>query len=109
MRTAAAIFRQAVDHIEAGRGMGPMPWAADRVSGSCGGVALLAQERAIGAAEWYRRGVGAMGTRGTHVVLCVAVHGLSLAGYDAMMRWRRHGGRAVLLAALTELAEEYGC
>jgi hypothetical protein len=106
MRTAALIFAQACEHVEAGRGMGPMPWAADRVSRGDGG--LMAQERAITAAEWRRRGADAMGVRGTHTVVHVAVMGWSLTRYDAFMRWRRMGGRAVLLAALTVLAEEYG-
>src|SRR4051812_40710794 len=59
MRVAAAIYRQALEHVGDGRGMGPMPWAAERVQetrrGDGLGVALLPQERAISAAEWLRR------------------------------------------------------
>ena len=106
MRSAAAIFAQACEHVEAGRGMGPMPWAADRVSR--GGGVMLAQERALSAAEWRRRGADAMGVRCEQVVVAVCVVGMTLTAYDAMMRWRRHGARAVLLAGLTVLAEEYG-
>lgn len=109
MRAAASVFRQAVEHVDAGLPMGALPWAADRVSHSHGGAGLLAQERAISAAEWCRRGTGAMGARGTHVVLCVAVHGMSLVGYDAMMCWRKGGGKSVMLASLSALADEYGC
>ena len=112
MRVAAAIYRQATEHVECGRGMGPMPWAAERVHegrrGDGLGVALLPQERALSAAEWRRRGVDAMGARCVHVVDAVCVAGVSLLAYDAFMRWRKGGGRAVLLAGLTVLAEEYG-
>lgn len=107
MRTAAAIYAQACEHVMAGRGMGPMPWAADRV-GTDRNAGLLAQERALSAAEWRRRGKAAMGEQCEHVVACVCVDGLSLAAYDALRRWRKGGGRAVLLAGLTVLAEEYG-
>ena len=107
MRTAAAIYAQACEHVQAGRGMGPMPWAADRV-GTDRNAGLLAQERALSAAEWRRRGKAAMGERCEHVVVCVCVDGLSLVAYDALMRWRKGGGRTVLLAGLTVLAEEYG-
>lgn len=108
MRTAAAIYAQACEHVQAGRSMGPMPWAADRV-GSDRNAGLLAQERALSAAEWRRRGKAAMGADGEHVVMCVCVDGLSLAAYDALRQWRKGGGRTVLLAGLTVLAEEYGC
>lgn len=107
MRTAAAMFRQAHEHVEAGRGMGPMPWAADRVVGG-GGARMLAQERALTAAEWRRRGADAMGVRAAHVVVHVVVEEWTLAQYEAHMRWRHGGARAVLLAGLSVLARGYG-
>lgn len=113
MRTAAAIYRRAVEHVEAGRGMGPMPWAADRVAEirSDGiGVTLLPQERALSASEWHRRGVQAMGLAASEgVVNWVVLRGGSLADYDEMRRWRRHTAREQLLAALERLATAYNC
>ncbi len=107
MKTAAAIYVQACEHVEAGRGMGPMPWAADRV-GSDRNAGLLAQERALSAAEWRRRGKAAMGEQCEHAVVCVCVDGMPLVQYDAVRKWRKGSGRAVLLAGLVILAEEYG-
>ena len=112
-KLAASIYRQAVEHTVAGRGMGPMPWAADRVQesrrGDGLGVALLPQERALSAAEWHRRGVQAMGLAATEgVVNWVVIRGGALADYDEVRRWRRHTARAHLLAALDRLAEAYG-
>ena len=114
MRTAAAIYRQAVEHIEAGRGMGPLPYAADRVqqprSGAGISVALFAQERALSAADWHRRGVGAMGLPASQgVVHWVIIAGLPLASYDETRRWRKGAARAQLLGALARLAAAYGC
>ena len=113
-RTAAAIYRQAVEHVEAGRGMGPMPWASDRVQearrGDGLGVALLPQEAALSAAEWHRRGVQAMGVAASEgVVNWVVLRGGSLADYDEMRRWRRHTARDQLVAALERLAAAYNC
>ena len=111
MRQAARIYRQAWEHVDAGRGMGPLPLAADRVQRtSHGGSIMLPQEAAISAAVWYRRGVVAMGLAATHgVVHWVVIAGGSLSGYDAEMRWREGGGKAQLLAALDRLATAYGC
>lgn len=114
MRTAAAIYRQAVEHSIAGRGMGPLPWAADRVQearrGDGLGVVLLPQERAVTAAEWYRRGVQAMGLAASQgVVQWVVIRGATLASYDRQRRWREGTGCAEMLAALGRLAEEYRC
>ena len=114
MRTATAIYVQACEHVEAGRGMGPMPWAADRVQearrGDALGVTLLPQERALSAAEWHRRGVQAMGLAASQgVVNWVVVRGLPLTEYDVVRRWQRHTSRGMLLAALGRLAGEYGC
>ncbi|CAB4147503.1 hypothetical protein UFOVP504_30 [uncultured Caudovirales phage] len=113
MRTAAAIYRQAVEHCESGRGMGPMPWAVDRVQegrrGDGLGVSLLAQERALSAAEWHRRGVQAMGLQASQgVVHWVVIAGLPLTEYDAVRRWQRHTSRGQLLAALERLVKGYG-
>lgn len=112
-KLAASIFRQAVEHTVAGRGMGPMPWAADRVQegrrGDGLGVSLLPQERALSAAEWHRRGVQAMGLAAAEgVVNWVVIRGGTLADYDEVRRWRRHTARGQLLAALDRLAEAYG-
>lgn len=113
MRTAAAIYRQAVEHTADGRGMGPMQWAADRVSEIRHdglSVALLPQERALSAAEWHRRGVQAMGFAASDgVVNWVVLRGGSLADYDEMRRWRRHTARDQLVAALERLAAAYNC
>lgn len=113
-RTAAAIYRQAVEHVEAGRGMGPMPWAADRVQegrrGDGLGVALLPQESALSAAEWHRRGVQAMGLAASQgVVNWVVVRGLPVTSYDEVRRWMRHTAVKQLVAALDRLAGAYGC
>jgi hypothetical protein len=111
-RTAAAIYRQAVEHVEAGRGMGPMPWASDRVQearrGDGLGVALLPQEAALSAAEWHRRGVQAMGLAASQgVVNWVVLRGGALSAYDAERKWREGRGKVELLAALERLVVEY--
>lgn len=111
-RMAAAIYRQALEHVEAGRGMGPMPWAADRVQearrGDGLGVALLPQESALSAAEWHRRGVQAMGLAASQgVVNWVVVRGLPLAVYDETRRWRKGTACGQLVDALERLAVEY--
>ena len=114
MRTAAAIYRQAVEHMEAGRGMGPMPHAADRVQehrrGDGVGVELLHQERALSAADWHRKGVVAMGLAASQgVVHWVVVRGCGLAHYDEVRRWRKGTAKGQMLPALERLAEAYGC
>jgi len=112
-KVAAAIYRQAYEHTADGRGMGPMPWAADRVQearrGDGLGVSLLPQERALSAAEWHRRGVQAMGLAASEgVVNWVVIRGGTLSDYDAVRRWREGRGRAELLAALDRLSVAYG-
>lgn len=114
MRTAASIYRQAVEHIEAGRGMGPLPYAGDRVQehrrGDGLGVELMAQERALSAADWHRRGVQAMGLAASQgVVHWVVVAGLPLASYDETRKWRKGTACGQMLAALERLAGAYGC
>lgn len=112
-RTAAALYRRAVEHVEAGRGMGPMDAGTERVQetrrGDGLGVALLAQERALSAAEWHRRGVQAMGLAASQgVVNWVVVRGGALSAYDAVRKWREGRGKDELLAALDRLAGAYG-
>lgn len=110
MHQAALAYRQAWEHLSAGRGMGPMPWGADRVGGTGIGVALLAQERGLSAAAVHTRGVQAMGLAASQgVVNWVVLRGGSLADYDEMRRWRRHTSREQLLAALERLAAAYNC
>lgn len=110
-RTAAAIYRQAMEHVEAGRGMGPLPWAAERAArGGGSAVAMLPQEQALSAAEWHRRGVQAMGLAAAEgVVNWVVVRGLPLGDYDGLRRWRKGVACMQLVAALDRLAEAYGC
>ena len=112
MRLAASIYRQAVEHVGAGRGMGPLPWAADRVQEhrSSEGPALLPQERAASAARWHRRGRHVMGWEATKgVVQWVVIAGLAPVDYDADRRWRKGRASKQLVAALGRLAVEYGC
>ena len=108
---AALIYRQAVQHIAAGIGMGPMPWARERDGGGSFGLAvnMLPQERALSAADWYRKGVQAMGLAAAEgVVHWVVIAELPLANYDAMRKWRKGRGRAELIAALERLAIAFG-
>jgi hypothetical protein len=112
MRAAAALFRRAYEHVEAGRGMGPIdPGRENRhMRGDGLDVRLLPQEQAMSAAEWHRRGVQAMGLAVSQgVVHWVVLRGGTLADYDNVRRWRRHTARVQLLAALERLAEAYGC
>ena len=114
MRLAALIYRQAHEHTEAGRGMGPMPWAAERVQehrrGDGLGVALLAQERAVSAATWCRRGVDAMGMAASQgVVNWVVIRGLPLDAYDSTRKWRKGRARSEIIAALGRLEDAYKC
>jgi len=112
-KMAARIYRQARQQCDAGQGMGPLPYAVDRVQehrvGDGLGVKLLPQERAISAAAWHRRGQEAMGLAATEgVVNWVVMRGLPLSRYDEVRRWRRHTARRQLLAALDRAAEAYG-
>ena len=108
-RLAGRIYRQAVEHMEAGKGMGPLPFARD-VAGDSGVLVWLApQERALSAADWHRRGVEAMGQASAQgVVNWVIVRGLPLVDYDATRQWRKGTASAQLRAALERLAAEYG-
>lgn len=108
MRAAAAIYRQAVEHTAAGRAMGPMPWAADRVMHSRSGVSLLAQERAVSAAMWARRGVEAMGGKDAYgVVEWVLISGWSVRSWEDGAGVAHGAGTRRLLVALEALAEAY--
>ena len=111
MRAAAALYRRAYEHVDAGRGMGPIDAGSERSGRGDGlGVALLPQERALSASEWYRRGTQAMGLSASQgVVQWVVIAGLPLVEYDDVRRWRRHTARGQLLAALERLADAYGC
>lgn len=113
MKKAAAIYAQAYERVDAGKGMGPLPGAPDRAMvsrGDDGGVVLLPQEAALSAAEWYRRGEQAMGLAASQgVVQWVVIAGGSLSDYDAVRRWREGTGKDQLLAALERLAGAYGC
>lgn len=109
---AALIFRQAVEHIEAGIGMGPLPYARDFVAGSSDqSMRLWSQQRALSAADWHRRGVQAMGhiaTSGIGVVTAIVLAEWSLTRYDRFRAWTEGRGATELRAALTNLSREYG-
>lgn len=108
---AAIVYRQAVQHIAAGIGMGPMPWAREREHGGSSGVAveLLPQERALSAADCHRKGVQAMGMAAAEgVVHWVVIAERPLADYDATRKWRKGRGMAELIAALERLAMALG-
>jgi hypothetical protein len=111
MRVAAALYRRAYEHVDAGRGMGPIDAGSERAGRGDGlGVALLPQERALTASEWYRRGTQAMGLSASQgVVQWVVIAGLPLVEYDDVRRWRKGTGKEHLLAALDRLAGAYGC
>ena len=107
LRHAAEVFRQAYEHLSAGRSLGPMPWAKDRVdeSRSSGEATVLT---ATSAALWYRRGVQAMGLAASQgVVQWVVIRGLPLKAYDASQSWRKGRGKIELVGALTRLADVY--
>lgn len=108
MHQAAMAFRQAAEHCQCGKGMGPMPWGGD--TGRSTGARLLAQERALSAAAIYRRGVQAMGLQASQsVVQWVVLDGRSLTAYDRRQRWRKGRGAEQLVAALERMAREFGC
>lgn len=110
MHQAALAYRQAWEHLSAGRGMGPMPWGADRVGGTGIGVVLLAQERGLSAADVHTRGVRAMGLVASQgVVQWVVIEGRALGSFDARQRWRKGQGAVQLVGALERVAKEYGC
>jgi hypothetical protein len=108
MKMAAAIYRQASEHVDAGRGMGPLPFARD-MANMGHGAGLLAQERAITAADWLRRGSASFGSAWAEWLVCsVVVDGVPLTVCAVKLRRRRHTARAHLLAALERLAVAYG-
>ena len=108
-RQAARIYRQAVQHVAAGRGMGPLPYGRDVAPTGGPGANLCAQERALSAAEWHRRGVQAMGLAAAQgVIHWVIIVELPLSAYDATRKWREGRGAAELRAALERLAAAYG-
>jgi len=110
MHQAALAYRQAWEHLSAGRGMGPMPWGADRVGGTAAGVVLLAQERGLSAADVHTRGARAMGLVASQgVVQWVVIEGRALGAFDARQRWRKGMGAAQLVEALELVAGAYGC
>ena len=108
---AALVYRQAVQHIAAGIGMGPMPWARERERGGSSGVAveMLPQERALSAADCHRKGVQAMGLAAAGgVVNWVVIAERPLADYDATRKWRKGRGMVELIVALERLAMAFG-
>ena len=108
-RQAARIYRQAAAHVAAGRGMGPLPYGRDVAPTGGPGAQLCAQERALSAAEWHRRGVQAMGLAAAEgVVHWVVIVELPLSAYDATRKWREGRGATELRAALERLAVAYG-
>ena len=103
-KCAAVIYRQAWEHVEAGRGMGPLPWGRDMMGS--GGERMPAQMRALTAAVMYRRGWDAGGS--APVVSWVVLWGRSLATYDAGKQHREGLGKMELEASLELMAREYG-
>jgi hypothetical protein len=113
MHLAAERFVKAVEHMDAGLGMGPMQAGAERVQeprrGDALGVSLLPQERALSAAQAHAVGAAAIGQAAYPVVWDVVVVGMTLAAYDAKRRWREGTARGLLFPALERLAEAYEC
>jgi hypothetical protein len=110
MHQAALAYRQAWEHLSDGRGMGPMPWGADRVGNTGSGVFLLAQERALSAADVHTRGVQAMGLAASQgVVRWVVIEGKPVEAFDVAMQRRKGLASVELVAALERAAEAYGC
>jgi hypothetical protein len=106
MRLAASIWRQAYEHVDAERGMGPLPFAREQWGG--GSVGLMSQERAMSAATWHRIGVQAMGMVATNdVVEPIVIRGMSLAEVDSRRGWRKQTASRTLLAALERLVTAY--
>lgn len=110
MHEAALAYRQAWEHLCDGRGMGPMPWGAERVGGMGSGAFLLAQERALSAAAVHTRGVQAMGLSASQgVVQWVVIEGRPVEAFDVARQRRKGLGSAELIEALGKAAEAYGC
>jgi len=110
MHEAALAYRQAWEHLSDGRGMGPMPWGADRVAHSASGAFLLPQERALSAAAVHTRGVQAMGLSASQgVVKWVVLDGRPVEAFDVAMRRRKGLASVELIQALGRAADAYGC
>lgn len=110
-RHAAVIYRQAVQHIQAGVGMGPLPWGRDnRNSGPYSGLSLGPQERALSAAEWHRRASLAVpvACQPNGVLSVVVIGEWSLTRYDRWREWREGRGMRELRAALDACAKVFG-
>lgn len=105
-KAAAVLLRQAWEHMHSGRAW-LMADVAREPSRSRDAMPLLPAERAISAAEAYRRGIAAIGS-GRRVVQFVVLDGNSLRAYDAWRQWRESRGCDELRAALARLAVAYG-
>lgn len=113
MLIAIGRFEAYMEHVEAGVGLGAPDMAADRVQeptpGEAHGVALLPQERALGAAARYGQGVEAIGMQAMPIVAWVALAGMPVTQFARHHRMRRARASAMLVAALERLAEAYEC
>lgn len=112
-RQAAMIYRQAVEHVTAGIGMGPLPWGRDvqnRLGSPYSGSGLGPQERALSAADWLRRASVAIpaACQPHGVLACVVVAGWSLRSYDRWRRWTDGNGAVELRTALEACARAFG-
>lgn len=111
MLVAAEKFAIAYEHMCEGKGLGPIDPQSDRAvmirDGL--GVQLLPQERAITSAERHRIGEQAMGLAAYGLVFHVVIAGGGLREWERIARWRNGTARPVLLAALSRLADAYGC
>ncbi len=108
-RQAARVFRQSVEHVAAGKGMGPLPWGRDLTGRPGSGMWLGPQERALSAADWYRRGIQAMGLAvASGVVQWAVIDERGLRAYEMIKGWRHGLAMVTLTAALDRLAGEYG-
>lgn len=107
-RKAARIYRQAVEHVSAGKGMGPLPWGRDVAGGTGPSIWLGPQERALSAADWQRRGMVAMGIVATAgVVQGVVIEGFGLEDVEGVLGWRHGRAKTELRAALDKLSVAY--
>lgn len=107
-RQAARIYRQAVEHVSAGKGMGPLPWGRDVAGGTGPSIWLGPQERALSAADWQRRGMVAMGVVATvGVVQWAVIEERGLWDFDDLMGWTHGRSSVTLHAALDRLVVAY--
>jgi hypothetical protein len=110
MHLAALAYRQAWEHCQAGKAMGPMPWGGERQGFAAFGARLLPQERAVSAATVHRVGVQAMGLAASQgVVQWVVIQGRGVEAFDVERQRRKGVASAELVAALERLAKELGC